>query len=338
MTWLEDGGLSITPPKSTKKITGTRFGAILGENVWSTPFKMWCEITKTYQEPFEDSIYTIAGKKIESKQIDWYAMLHEGIVRPEDVYGKDFFKSTHGDFFPTNKIFGGMWDATIPAERTVIECKTTKRSEDWQDDIPEYYALQAALYGYLLGFDNVIFIATILDEEDYPKADEFEVSSNNTFTRKFKISERYPDFDKKIDYCIDWFNDMVLTGFSPIPDYNKDAELLKILHTELIDSDADLMDLIKEYEELYSQVAEVKKSIAKTESRCKKLAAEIKEKVTAASSGDERYEIVGSRYKMTITPSRSEGIDTDKLKEDGIYENYKIVKPVTYKFTLKEIK
>lgn len=66
--WLEGNRIQIAPPKRTKKITGTRFATILGLNPWSTAFEMWCAITKTYEKPFEDTIYTVAGKTIEPKQ------------------------------------------------------------------------------------------------------------------------------------------------------------------------------------------------------------------------------------------------------------------------------
>lgn len=58
-------------PKKFKKMTATRFASVLGLNTWKTPFATWCEMTRTYEEPFTDSIYTIAGKVIEPKIIDY---------------------------------------------------------------------------------------------------------------------------------------------------------------------------------------------------------------------------------------------------------------------------
>ena len=69
--WLEGNRIQIAPPKKTKKITGTRFATILGLNPWSTAFEMWCAVTKTYEVPFEDTIYTIAGKTIEPLQAEY---------------------------------------------------------------------------------------------------------------------------------------------------------------------------------------------------------------------------------------------------------------------------
>ena len=54
MEWLDGNKIQIIPPKRPKKLTGTRFATILGLNPWSTPFEIWCEVTRTYQKPFED--------------------------------------------------------------------------------------------------------------------------------------------------------------------------------------------------------------------------------------------------------------------------------------------
>ena len=59
----------LPPPKRVRKLTGTRFASVLGLNRWNTPFQTWCEITGAYREPFEETIYTRAGKAIEPLQI-----------------------------------------------------------------------------------------------------------------------------------------------------------------------------------------------------------------------------------------------------------------------------
>ena len=122
LKWLEDKRIQIDPPKRTKKITGTRFATILGLNPWSTAFEMWCAITKTYEEPFEDTIYTAAGKSIEPKQAEYmkksYGM---DLITPTDRFGEDYFKKTWGDFFPDSKHLGGMWDYLGVNEDGVVD-------------------------------------------------------------------------------------------------------------------------------------------------------------------------------------------------------------------------
>ncbi len=218
--WLEGNRIQIAPPKKTKKITGTRFATILGLNPWSTAFEMWCAITKTYEKPFEDTIYTIAGKTIEPKQAAYmkksYAM---DIITPTDIWGKDYFNKTWGDFFPDSPHLGGMWDYLSQGEDgkvdAVLEMKTTKRAEDWENDVPEYYALQAALYAYLLGVDDVIMVASFLEENDYEDPKKFKPSAKNTITVEFKVSERYPDFAEKVARVEKWWKIMLIRAFPP---------------------------------------------------------------------------------------------------------------------------
>ena len=90
-----------------------------------------------------------------------------------------------------------MWDALYYEDGKlagVIEIKTTKRVEDWMDGVPEHYAIQAALYAYLLGIDNVIMIASFLEEPDYENPENFIPYAGNTIIDEFSVSERFPHF------------------------------------------------------------------------------------------------------------------------------------------------
>ena len=338
--WLVDGGISVPEVKKPKKITGTRFGAILGKSPWATPFEMWCECTKTYQEKFEDNIYTLAGKAIEPKQIEYVKSFVDGVVSPEDMFGKDYFNKCHGDFFH-DPVFGGMWDALIFDENneveTVLEFKTTQRVEDWEDDIPEYYALQAALYAYLLKCDEVMLVCSVLEEKDYAIPENYDVNAKNTFTRSFKISERYPDFEKMISFAENWYKTFVLTGNSPIPE-ERDAELLKMLKKVFVTADDNTQALIHELEGLKRLLDENEAKIKDYQNRYKAIADELKIRFTADKTEGEIIELQGNAYVITYTPSRSTAIDTKKLQEDGLYEKYSYQKPVTYTMRIKEKK
>lgn len=70
------------------------------------------------------------------------AYFMSNLVTPTDVWGADYFKKTWGDFFPNVEVLGGMWDYLLYDKdgkpSTVLEMKTSKRVEDWAEDIPEY--------------------------------------------------------------------------------------------------------------------------------------------------------------------------------------------------------
>lgn len=327
MEWLDGNRVKITPPKKCKKMTGTRFATILGLNPWSTAFEMWCAITRTYEKPFEDTIYTVAGKVIEPKQAEYmensYGM---DIIRPTDAYGKDYFSKTYGDFFPWRKHLGGMWDYLLKGEdgkvEAVLEMKTTKRVEDWEDDIPEYYALQAALYAYLYGVDNVIMVASFLSEKDYDNPEEYVPNVSNTVTKEFKISERYPDFANIVAQVEQWWTDHVDTGISPMFDETKDAEILKVLRTNSV-STTDIQDVIKEAEALKAEIDDVEEQISAKEKRLKVLNDTIKEHALSKfREGDKKVEIKGGTYVWTVSKTESTSIDKDALVADGLIDKY----------------
>lgn len=341
MNWI-DSHLEVTPPKKPLKITGTRFAAILGFNKWSTPFKCWCEITRTYKEPFVDTIYTAAGKIIEPKQAEYmktsYAMYN--LKTPTDIFGENYFKKTWGDFFSDVPIFGGMWDYRLDDDgkpTAVLEMKTTKRSEDWADDIPEYYALQAALYAYLLGVDDVIMVASFLDTKDYEHPEEFVPSASNTITVEFKLSERYPDFHRMVAQAQAWWNTHVLTGISPDYDEKKDADILKALRTNTVPQDTNIDALIAEAEGLKTELEAVYASVANKEKRLKAVTEQIKKTLTEAFTPHAiAVEHKGGKYVWSVSKTTSSELDKDAMQADGVLQKYLKLKE-TFRMTTKSI-
>lgn len=344
MEWLDTKQLKIVPPKKPKKITGTRFAAIMGKNTWNTPFKTWCEITRTYEEPFEDTIYTLAGKTIEPKQAEYMrrAYFMTGLKTPTDIFGENYFKRTFGDFFKDEPIFGGMWDYLLYDESgkptTVLEMKTTKRSEDWRNDVPEYYALQAALYAYLLGVDSVIMVASFLEDKDYKAPEAFVPSSENTIVIPFRVSERYPDFCDLIKTAEDWWKSCVEGGVSPTFDEKKDADILKVLRTNTLNPETDIENVMEEAEALQEEIDKVSASVADKEKRLKTLKDIIKEHAMHSfRDGDKSVAIKSKRYLWAVSRAERNDIDKDALKADGLLDKYNVKKVVTYRLTNKPI-
>jgi predicted phage-related endonuclease len=344
MEWLDTKQLKIVPPKKPKKITGTRFAAIMGKNTWNTPFKTWCEITRTYEEPFEDTVYTIAGKTIEPKQAEYMrrAYFMTGLKTPTDIFGENYFKRTFGDFFKDEPIFGGMWDYLLYDESgkptTVLEMKTTKRSEDWENDIPEYYALQAALYAYLLGVDSVMMVASFLEDKDYKAPEAFVPSSENTIVIPFKVSERYPDFGKLIKKAEKWWKSCVEGGVSPAFDEKKDADILKVLRTNTLNPETDIESVMEEAEALQEEIERASATVADKEKRLKTLKDIIKEQAMKSfRDGDKSVALKSKRYVWAVSRTERKDIDKDALKADGLLDKYNTKSVVTYRLTNKPV-
>ena len=351
------GHIEVAAPKKPKKITGTHLPAVLGVNPFATPFEVWCRCTRTYEIPFEGNKYTNAGQVIEPKVFEFLRKsmgFGNNLITPEDVYGKDHFKKTWGDFYPDIPIYGGMWDALIKGEdgkpEYVVEIKTVQvdgRSgsleERWKDgEAPHYQALQAALYAYLLGIDKVLMVCVTLEDKkgDYEHPEQVVPSyaNENVYTDEFRVSERYPNFDLYIEQATAWWNTYVLKGVSPDFDEKKDAEILKALRTNNLNPDTDVSALVAEAERLEDEINAVLATVADKEKRLKVVTEQIKKFALGQfREGDKKVTIAGQRMEFTLSRTDSTDLDKDALKADGLWDKYQIPK-TTYRLTKSEIK
>ena len=349
--------ISVEPPKKPKKITGTHFPTILGVNPFSSPFEVWCRCTRTYEIPFEGNKFTNAGQIIEPKVFDFLRTsmgYGDRLITPEDVYGKDHFKKTWGDFYPNVPIYGGMWDALIYDENgkpeCVVEIKTVlvdgrggSLEQRWKDgEAPHYQALQASLYAYLLGIDKVMMVAVALEDKkgDYEHPEQVVPSyaNENVYIDEFKVSERYPNFDLYIEQATAWWNAYVLTGISPEFDEKKDAEILKALRNNTINPDSDITMIVNEAEQLATEIESVMATVSEKEARLKVLTEQIKQyALKQFREGDTKVSIPGKRFEFVLSKSETSELDKESLKADGLWEKYN--KPKTnYRLTKTSIK
>ena len=355
LTW-NGSTISVEPPKKPKKITGTHFPTVIGTNPFSTDFEVWCRCTRTYEIPFEGNKYTNAGQVIEPKVFDFLRNsmgFGDRVITPEDVYGKDHFKKTWGDFYPNTPIFGGMWDALITDENKqveyVVEIKTVQvdgRSGSlenrWKDgEAPHYQALQASLYAYLLGVDKVMMVAVALEDKkgDYEHPEQVipSYANGNVYIDEFRVSERYPNFDMYIAKATAWWNNHVLTGISPEFNEKKDAEILKALRTNKVDT-TDLSYLFGRAETLKAEIEEVTATIATKEKELKAILEEIKKlALSQFREGDTKVAMRGDKYEWVLSKTTSVEVDKGSLEADGLLEKYSKTK-TSYRLTTSEIK
>lgn len=326
-------------PKKVKKITGTRFAAILGLNPWSSPFEVWCDMTGTYKIPFEDNDYTKAGKIIEPKVIayldDKYHFAKKGkhiLKGPDEYFGKTK-EQMHFDHFPENKVFGGMWDART--KDIVYELKTTKRVEDWFHgnicDAPIYYKLQGALYAHLLGIDRFRMVLTMVEAKDYEHPENFEPTPENTRVLNYRVSTEFPQFEKYIQACEEWLEKYITTPVSPVwTNGRNDTAIVKALTTAHITptdtaEDKDPISVIMaEIEPLQAEIDTAAELIAEKEKRLKKLKDSLKPELQKQmKDSDKKIVLDGSDYLFELSKIPASGVDTDQLKADGLYDQYK---------------
>lgn len=242
--WADDNRVKLLEFKQPKKITGKRFAALFNANPFSSPFQVWCEIVRAYEEPFVGNKFTDAGNIIEPRQAKYMAE-HYGkkIITPSDVYGEDYYKKTWGDFYPGFAHLGGMWDYLVgdPNQRPeqTLEMKTAmaKKQIEWDGKEPENYALQLALYAFLNGTNQCGLVVSFLEPTDYDHLEDYVCSPDNTQYRPFLLDERYPRFyEDYIQVAEKWWKDYVVAGLSPQYDERRDAKFLEAMH-EITDED-----------------------------------------------------------------------------------------------------
>ena len=315
------------PPARPKKISGTRFSAILGKDDWKSDFEVWCDITKFYPSTFEGNKYTEAGKVIEPKIHNYLKEVYGfDLEVPEDVWGEDPFSKTWGNFFDKScEPFGGMWDAINWQDGkrdAVVEIKTTSRPQDWLNGSPEYYALQASLYAYLLGLDNVIMVVAFLEEPDYAKPEHFKPNGGNVYIEEFKISERFPKFQEYVDEAKRWYDNYVLTGISPQYDLTRknDKEIVEEIMTEYLNPEEDLNVIIKEAEKLQKEVDKELAKIKPKEKRLKELKDLIKEQGISIIGNKDKVVIQGDKFEWSVSKSMRRSAKYDELENAGLQE------------------
>lgn len=338
-------------PRSKLKVTGTRLAGILGLNKWNTPFQMWCEITKAARLPFEDTIYTLAGKAIEPKQIQWTKeQISDNIKSPEEFFGNRYPEMRY-DFYPENKIYGGMWDAKLvrPSGKVsdIFEYKTTKRAEDWVGHPPVYYLIQALEYACLEGAKRVHLVVSFLEDDDYNHPKDFVVTDKNTQIFTYNVDRTYIDietgsiYDESeidgenfqfyyniydlIDKSAVWYAKHIKTGISPEFDEVKDKEYLDILRTSKPQNDMNEDDIVAKANGLITKIDRIKKEsgLAELEKELKACEAAIKEQLKS-QMGENDTKAVLSNYTLSRTVKEVISYDIEAMEHDGVLDKYQI--------------
>lgn len=258
------------PPKQHKLLTGTRFASCLGLNPYSSPFQIWCECTKLVTPPFEETMYTIAGKTIEPKQREYISKTFPNIKGPEEYFGNAYNTYRWNFFDEKFKPYAGLWDAVSVKPNgkdivMVVEFKTANSAAKWVDGPPVYYLLQGALYAKLLGLDKVLFVASFLSPMDYAHPESFEPNETNTImiVKNLKdivieINGQYLSFDEVYEKGLEFWNTYVKNGISPEFDEVKDKEYLKIIRESKPSNDNDLATLCVEGVKLAKEISALK--------------------------------------------------------------------------------
>lgn len=188
--------------------------------------------------------------------------------------------------------------------------------------------MQATLYAYLEGVDNVMMIVAFLEDEDYAHPEKFVPTQDNTkvymFNRSMVEIEGKP-FTDFIKYAEEWWNYYVLQGMSPEFDEKRDEEILKELRkTEPVEAEG-LSGKIKAVMDLTEQLDTIKRDsgLDGLEKKIKALKDEIKAELMS-QMGENDTNIKYENAEITKGKDKIEA-DVEALIADGL-EKYLIRK------------
>lgn len=233
-----------------KKITGSRFAAVLNMNDFNSPVKAWAMMVGIYTEPMDETLANV-GNIIEPK-------IREYVEKQTNIKYKQYNPfQVNFDVFSNNKIFGGIPDGEpLNKENEVdysnapmLEIKTTSidsfvykkvgtlfelqkdennkplikskgtKKEKWFDSngeiiIPTEYKMQLGLYCYLRNITNGIFAVCFLETDDYAHPLEC-----NVYNRDIKLVDFNVNLDLMKNLVLqaeNWYKQFIETGKSPV--------------------------------------------------------------------------------------------------------------------------
>ncbi|WEK82969.1 MAG: YqaJ viral recombinase family protein [Mycoplasma sp.] len=229
-----------------KKITGTRFAAVLGLNKYSSPVQTWASIVGIYKEEM-DPVLAKVGNIIEPKIRAFVNQKTNNNFQSHDLkkIGYDAFK---------DPVYGGVPDGEIfndldPKDKTILEIKTTSidkfqygmkdnqmylkfdeqglpvvklkggKQKEWFDQndnivVPNEYICQLSLYLHLRHMHKGLFAIAFLEKEDYKDPELFDPNKRQIVLVDMDLNDN-EQFNQAIEFGRKWHEQYVKTGISP---------------------------------------------------------------------------------------------------------------------------
>ena len=314
-------------PKNTKKLTGTRLGAILGLNKWKTPFGAWCEIMRVAEPPFEGNKYTEAGNVLEPKLIEFC----KSEVSPHILTPEEHFKTTRKlyDHFPNEPVLGGMWDGLVFDDGEpigIIEAKTSSRPQDWVKGVPLSYAVQGLAYAHLMGVTRVFFPVRFMEPQDYDHPELCECTPENTVVYELNTetwTHEGHTIEAMLAAVLAWYEACVVGNVSPPIDKVRDKEYLSIMgRNEVVDDSLEALAIEVAEIETKLEVLREQHGIDELEKKLKALKDKRLKPALMEQFTDTDETVVA--YGWVLKRGYSESFDKEAMQADNVLDKYTV--------------
>ena len=150
-------------------IGGSQVGTIAGLNKWESPYTAWAKYTGKIASDIPDNSAMEWGRRLESVVLDKFADEHPELEMFRDVGTWQNIERTYQIANP---------DAIVSDEHgnlAVIEIKTARFPDDWDNGVPLYYLTQVQWYLSCLGIQRA-YLAVLIGGSDYR---EFEIDADH---------------------------------------------------------------------------------------------------------------------------------------------------------------
>lgn len=269
-------------------IGGSDISAVMGFSRYKTALELYCE-KSGLKEPADLS---------DNEKVYWGNVL-------EDVVAKEFMQRTSlavrkrklaytHDKYPFLK---AHVDRIVEKFNILLECKTCDKDKrhEWADDkIPYEYILQVN-WNLGLAKRNIAYIAVLIGGNHYEH-------------RKIEFDKEL--FDMQVKAAVKFWNDM-LNNIPPeiVPEDNNLLFYLYPNHTENIIEATEIESAVGYRLQILNEIKELK-------AEQEKLEIEIKQMINS------NLGILTPNYKITWNRQTKTYVDTEKLKQDGLYYKY----------------
>jgi putative phage-type endonuclease len=205
----------------SKGVGGSLVGTLCGLNKWESAYTAWAKFTGKIPSEIPDSPAMEWGRRLESVVMDKFQDEHseleiirevgtwQNLERPYQIANPDGIATDeHGNL-------------------CVIEIKTAKFPDDWDQGVPLYYLTQVQWYLSCLGIQRA-YVAVLIGGSDYR---EYEVEADH--------------FQQMADIAIvEQFLDAVEKDKAPDWDGSESTyETVRKIHPDILDDEVELGDL-----------------------------------------------------------------------------------------------
>lgn len=269
-------------------IGGSDISAVMGLNRWKTPLKLWAEKTGKIEKPDLSNIEAVElGTDLEDFVAQKFSKKTGLSVRRQS---KQYIHKEY-DFMV------GHIDRLIVSSDALLECKTCSlwKKDEWGgDDIPQEYILQVMWYLGITG-RKTGYIAVLIGGQSFKyKQIEFDAEL----------------FEQMVVAAKDFWN--CVKNDTPPAILPADSETL----LELYPSHSDEILENPELEERVAYLQELKMHVKEMQGEQKAIETEIKNLI------NENMGVKTPKYVVTWKEQTSKRVNTQKLKDDGLYEQY----------------